>query len=80
MRMPGKAGDILRGVIGAKIIEHEKGVEVGRLVITEGPLKMDAGPLIVCLLFETVLIFLSLLIVHLLNFVFIYGGSHSVTI
>jgi len=43
--MPGKAGEILRWIIGAKVIEQKKRIELWDLVITESSLKMNAGAL-----------------------------------
>ena len=44
VRMPGKTLEIFRGIIGAKIVQEEKGIELGHLVVAEGPVEMDARP------------------------------------
>ncbi len=45
VRMPGEALAIVGGIIGAKIVQEEKGVELGHLVVAEGPSQADPRPL-----------------------------------
>ncbi len=43
--MPGETRQIIVGVLGVKIVEEKKRIEIGDLGITEGAPQVDAGPL-----------------------------------
>jgi hypothetical protein len=43
--MPGEPFEIIVGVVTAKIVQEEKGIELGHLVIAEGPVEVDPGTL-----------------------------------
>jgi hypothetical protein len=43
MRVPGKAGEVVRGVVVAKIVEQQERIEVGRIAESERALQPDAG-------------------------------------
>jgi hypothetical protein len=43
--VPGKAGKVLGGVGRVEIVQKEERIELRHLVVTEGPLEVDAGPL-----------------------------------
>ncbi len=42
--MPGEPRAILLGIVGAKVIEQQKGIEIRRFVEPEHPLEMYARP------------------------------------
>jgi len=42
--MPGKAGEILRRVVEAKVVQHKKRIELRDLVVAESSFEMNAGP------------------------------------
>jgi hypothetical protein len=44
VRMPWKAFQVMRGGVGAKIVEHQKWVESWRLAITEDTIQVNPGP------------------------------------
>ena len=42
--MPGESGQILIRVGGVEVVQHQEGVELRNLGITEGAFQVDAGP------------------------------------
>ena len=45
MRVPGEAGQIIRGILVAKIVEQQERIELAGLAEAEGALQLDAGAL-----------------------------------
>ncbi len=45
MRVPGEAGQVVGGILVAKVVEKQEGVELLGLAEAEGALELDAGPL-----------------------------------